>query len=138
MRGLLYALVVFTCLLAGITRAAEVEEKKPDEVPEGRGRCDDDLPVMTVAKENLISSKAEWDAFVKKNPLFVLGVGDSTCKMCCESEPVLNDLLGKIKDKSLMAYPVKDKKTKKIRRQEVQIARIDVSNKDFMEKLKSQ
>ena len=88
---------------------------------------------MSVARENLISSKAEWDAFTKKHPFFVLGVGDSACKRCCTSEPVLNDLLGKVKDKSLMSYPHKDKKTKRLTRKEIQIARLDVSNKEFMQ-----
>ena len=137
MRGLFCSIVVLTFLLAGITRAENDVEKKVDAEPQARPRCDDDLPVMTVAVENLISTKAEWDAFVKKHPLFVLGVGDSACKMCCESEPVLNDLLSKTKGKNLLSYPVKDKKSKKIKRNEIPIARIDVANKAFIEKLKS-
>ena len=35
-----------------------------------------------------------------------------------------------------MSYPHKDKKTKKLIRKEIPIARIDVSDKEFMDKLK--
>ena len=41
-----------------------------------------------------------------------------------------------MKGKNELSYPHKDKKTKKIIRKEIPIARIDTSNKDFMEKLK--
>ena len=100
-----------------------------------RSKCDPDLPVLSVGNENLISSKAEWEAFTKKHPFFVLGVGDSSCKLCCHSEPVLNDLLEKVKDKNLLSYPHKDKKTKKLTRKEIKIARIDVANKEFIGEL---
>lgn len=52
-----------------------------------------ELATLSVANENKIESKAEWDTFVKENPLFIVGGADSTCDKCCESEPLLYDLL---------------------------------------------
>ena len=66
----------------------------------------------------------------------MLGIGNSACKMCCNSEPVLSNLLEKLKGKNIMSYPYKDKKSKKIIRKEIPIARIDVKNKDFIEQLR--
>ena len=43
----------------------------------GRVECEDDLPTLSVAAENLINTKVEWDKFVKENPLFVVGATDS-------------------------------------------------------------
>ena len=50
----------------------------------GRVECDDDLPTLSIATENLINTKVEWDQFVKENPLFVVGASDSNCKHCCD------------------------------------------------------
>mmetsp|Transcript_25747 Transcript_25747/g.34409 ORF Transcript_25747/g.34409 Transcript_25747/m.34409 type:complete len:82 (-) Transcript_25747:1793-2038(-) len=51
----------------------------PDDVVYGKGaaRCEDDLPTLSFAKENLINTKAEWDEFTKKHPFFVVGAADS-------------------------------------------------------------
>ena len=46
-------------------------------------------------------------------------------------------MLEKVKDKNVMSFPYKDKKTKKLIRKEIKIARIDVSNKNLIEKLSS-
>ena len=57
----------------------------------GRGEpeCDEKLPTLSVAKENFIKTKAEWDRFVKENPLFVVSISDSKCSKCCRAEPIL-------------------------------------------------
>ena len=70
---------LFVAMMVGMLQARFQENITEDQKP----KCDPDLPTMTVASENLISSKQEWDAFLKKHPFFVLGVGDSTCKACC-------------------------------------------------------
>ena len=50
----------------------------------GRVECEEDLPTLSVATENLINTKAEWDQFVKDNPFFIVGAADSKCKLCCD------------------------------------------------------
>ena len=57
----------------------------------GRGHpeCDKSLPTLSVAKENLIETKAEWDIFLKENPLIVVSISDSKCIKCCRAEPIL-------------------------------------------------
>ena len=56
----------------------------------GYAPCDENLPTLKVAEENIIRSKAEYDAFAAKHPLFVVGAADSQCAACCDSEPILN------------------------------------------------
>ena len=101
---------------------------------EGWSNCDDKLPSLGVASENMINTKAEWDDFVKANPFFVLGATDSKCKQCCRSEPILNELNAML-ERRVLTYPEKDKKKKKIVRKEIKIARIDFANKTLMSNL---
>ena len=58
----------------------------------GNNNCDENLPQLSVGKENMINTKADWDAFAKANTFFVLGATGSTCEDCCTTEPILNDL----------------------------------------------
>ena len=94
----------------------------------GRGNpvCEDDLPTLSVGKENLIKTKVEWDRFVKENPFFVVSISDSKCPLCCRAEPLLRDIERAIKDKAIFSYPEKNVKKKKIVRKEIKIARIDL------------
>lgn len=39
--------------------------------------CREGLETLSVAGDNMIKSKADWDLWVKENPLFVLGGADS-------------------------------------------------------------
>ena len=66
-----------------------------------------------------------------------MGVADSSCKTCCDSEPLLNDILKKVKDKTVLSYPEKTtKKGKKvIIRKEIPLVRIDVANKELLTQL---
>ena len=75
------ALFALTLVLAEVTviQNSETEFQEASE-KEKRNKCDPDLPTLSVANDNLISSKAEWEAFTKKHTFFVLGVGDSSCK----------------------------------------------------------
>ena len=93
------------------------------------------LATLSMANDNLIGSKAEWDTFVKGNPLFVVGGADSTCERCCESEPLLHDLQQELQGKAKFSYPQKHKKQKKIVRKEIKVARVDLNNKDLTQKL---
>ena len=101
----------------------------------GLARCDDELATLDVAAENIIHNKAEWDQFVDKNNFFVVAAADSTCKSCCDSEPLLLQLEKAIKDKALFSYPEKHKKQKKIVRKEIKLARVDLANKELVEVL---
>ena len=76
----------------------------------GMAQCEDGLGTLSVARENLLQTKADWDAFVEKNPLFVVGAADSSCKACCDSEPLLRDLELMVKEKSVLSFPEKHKK----------------------------
>ena len=71
----------------------------------------------------------------KSNEFFILGVSDSTCKECCQSEQLLDDINNKLKDKASLSYPEKttNKKGKKvIIRKEIPIVRIDLANKELV------
>ena len=94
----------------------------------GRGNpvCDDNLPTLSVGKENLIKTKVEWDRFVKENPFFVVSISDSKCALCCRAEPLMESLERATKDKAIFSYPEKNVKKKKIVRKEIKIARIDM------------
>lgn len=80
-------------------------------------------------------TKDKWMSFIEKNPFFVLGVSDSSCEKCCESERLLGPLWEQFQEKKL-TYPKKDAKTKKIVRAEIPIIRIDTANKSDMESFK--
>lgn len=71
----------------------------------GNARCEDDLPTLTVSTDNLVQTKEEWDDFVSKNDFFIVGAADSSCVKCCDSEPLLRDLVNYIKDKAVFSYP---------------------------------
>ena len=93
--------------------------------------CQDEFPSLSVATENLINTKAEWDSWLRKHEFLVLGVSDSTCASCCESEPLLNDIYHKVKDKSVLSYPMKTTKKdgkKVIVRKEIPMVRVDTTN----------
>ena len=77
---------------ASLVASIETNDFEPVLYGKGAAKCDDELPTLSVASENLISTKAEWDAFTKAHPLFVVGAADSSCAACCDSEPLLNDL----------------------------------------------
>lgn len=113
--------------------------QEQDAVLYGKGfaACDDELPTLSVASDNLINTLAEWDKFVASNQFFVVGAADSTCSQCCDSEVLLQELSRSLKDKLLLSYPEKNTKKKKIVRKEIQIARIDLANRDLIEKLAS-
>ena len=76
----------------------------------GNAPCKEEWPTLSVAKENLINTKDEWDAFVKKNPFFVLSAADSKCARCCQAEPILLDLQIVLEGKENFAYPHKNVK----------------------------
>jgi hypothetical protein len=101
----------------------------------GAAKCEDDLPTLSVASDSIIRTKADWDDFVAKNEFFVVGGADSTCQTCCDSEPLLRDLLNTIKDKATFSYPEKNKKQKKVVRREIKLVRVDLNDKDLVEKL---
>ena len=114
------------------------QETEPVLYGKGFAPCDDELPTLSVASENIIQTKEEWDAFQAKNPFFVVGAADSTCEKCCDSEPLLLELQKVTKDKAIFSYPDVLKKKKKIVRKEIAVARIDLANKVLTEKLAAQ
>ena len=111
----------FSFLLSVVQLLALPASAKEETILVGPGQtdCEEDLPTLKVAEENIINTKQEWDAFVSKNQFFVVGAADSKCRQCCNSEPLLRDLQDAIKDKSIFSYPEKNKKQKKIVRKEI-------------------
>ena len=41
-----------------------------------------------------VSSMPHWVSLKKKNEIFVLGVSDSLCETCCQTEGILADFIG--------------------------------------------
>ena len=103
----------------------------------GRMVCEERLPALSVAKDTVLSSKTEFNEFIEKNPMIVMGLTDSTCAKCCETEPILEQILEKVKDKAILSYPEVNKKKKKIVRKEIKVARIDTSDDKFVEEMLS-
>ena len=99
--------------------------------------CEEGLTTLSVASDIILRSKQEWDDFLDKNPFFVLGLADSTCAKCCDSEPILNQLQNFVKDKAVMSYPEVNKKKKKVVRKEIKIVRIDTSDDAFLEQMRA-
>jgi len=104
-------------------------------IGKGNTKCEDELPTLSVAAENTVRSRADWDSYVEKYPLFVAAAADSKCSGCCDSEPLLRDLEVFVKDKAVFSYAEKNKKQKKIVRKEVKIVRVDLADKALVEKL---
>ena len=77
---------------------------------------------------------AEWRVFAEKHPLFILGVAESDCKKCCDSEKFLVKLLQKTESKEF-TYPVKDTKKKQLIRKEIPVTRFDIRDKQGVQKL---
>jgi len=121
------SLLPFLALASGAFEEAQTTVRRSDV-------CDPDLPNLTVAKENLIHA-SEWPQFVKKNPFFVLGLTDSSCVKCCESEPLLAYLKEKTASREF-TYPHKDPKKKKIIRKEIPIVRVDLGDRTQSEQIK--
>lgn len=113
--------IVILAQLSLVTLAAVDDPRVVEKAVFGKGYtyCEEDLPTLSVARENLINTKEEWDEFRSKNEFFVVAAADSSCAKCCDSEPLLNDLLSFIKDKAVFSYPEKNKKQKKIVRREI-------------------
>ena len=124
-----YLLAIFALLRAGF--ADDDDIPKHQLTINGVIACQDDLPTLSVAQENLVTSKQEWDLWLKNHEFLILGVSDSTCASCCESEPLLHDIHGKVKDKSVLSYPMKTTKKdgkKVIVRKEIPMLRVDAAN----------
>jgi len=68
------------------------------------------MTTLSAASDNIIRSKAAWDAFIEANPFVVIGGADSGCSTCCDSEPMLRDLAELIEGKAKFSYPEKHKK----------------------------
>lgn len=69
----------------------------------------------------------------EKYPFIILGVVDSTDPKGCEIEPLLEEVK-ELVDRKELTYPLKDKKNKKIIRKEIPIVRVDVNNREDLEK----
>ena len=103
----------------------------------GVQKCEEGLPTLSIASDTILRSKQEWDDFLDKNPFFVLGLTDSTCNKCCDTEPILNELQFLVKDKAVISYPEVNKKKKKIVRKEIKIVRIDTSDTVFLDEMRA-
>ena len=112
MRRVLKSVSIIAQYLALLGQEADAYQMTEQPVLFGNGynECVEDLPVLKVAEENIIRSKADYDAFAAKYPLFVIGAADSNCVQCCNSEPLLQKLQDAIKDKAVFSYPEKHKK----------------------------
>lgn len=55
-----------------------------------QNQCDPDLPNLFVGKTNLTDKTIA--KFKKDFPLYIVGMSDSECKLCCTTEPLLKAL----------------------------------------------
>lgn len=117
---------------------AEVQDTQADteaveEEPEKGPSCEG-YETFDVMGQGFLTA-TEWRAFSDKHPLFILGVSESGCKKCCDSEKLLAKLLEKTESKEF-TYPVKDTKKKQLIRKEIPVMRFDVKDKQGLEKLR--
>jgi hypothetical protein len=91
--------------------------------------CDPAYPTLSVASDKILLAR-EWKKFTKKTPFFILGVSDSTCKECCESEPMLRTLQEMSVNGTISwVEEGRKKKKKKEKVHQIPVVRIDVANK---------
>jgi hypothetical protein len=45
-------------------------------------------------------SDKSYESFKKQNQLFILGMSDSNCERCCQSEPLLKEALEEFKQEN--------------------------------------
>jgi hypothetical protein len=86
-----------------------------------------------VGKENLLTRES-IEKFMKKYPMFLLGVADSTQAEMCDTEPLLADMQQHF-ESGKFSYPVK--KNGKTDYKPMTVARIDGSDKKTLEKLRA-
>ena len=60
-------LLIAQFAIAVLTKDSETTEVKPVLYGNGQATCEDDLPTLSVASENIIRTKAQWDDFVANN-----------------------------------------------------------------------
>jgi hypothetical protein len=53
-------------------------------------QCDPALPNLAVSDLNLTDKN--YDLFKKQNPLFIVGMSDENCPLCCTTEVFLKSL----------------------------------------------
>ena len=88
-RGLLATVLVLSCCSLYVVEAKSKDSQQPVLYGKGNFACDEELPTLSVAAENIIHTKTEWDKFVENNNFFVVAAADSNCAACCDSEPLL-------------------------------------------------
>ena len=85
----LLLLLSLSCLLS----AALGKDQAPQASTE---LCRKDLPTLSIGDYNLTQNN--FMKFKKQNKLFVLGIADSQCRSCCQSEPMLQVVSKLFKD----------------------------------------
>ena len=54
--------------------------------------CRDDLPTLSFkGTQDSVLTLNQWDSMYKKRDILVIGVSDSECAKCCQSEGILQD-----------------------------------------------
>lgn len=88
--------------------------------------CDPSLPTLSVGDRTL--TDGDFLKFKRANKLFVMGIADSSCADCCQSEPLLKRVSGDFKDKVHIFA------TKKVAEIVIPVVRVDVAEKSsFLE-----
>ena len=78
-----YLLLIFIACLV-----LTVAGKKKDQAPQASTElCQASMPTLSIGDYNLTQNN--FMKFKKQNKLFVLGIADSQCRSCCQSEPML-------------------------------------------------
>jgi hypothetical protein len=60
-------LILAQFAIATLAKDSETAKEKPVLYGNGQAPCEDDLATLSVASENIIRSKAQWDDFVENN-----------------------------------------------------------------------
>ena len=81
--------LAFLALSCSLYVEAKTTDAQPVLYGKGNFECDEELPTLSVAADNIIHTKAEWDEFVENNNFFIVAAADSKCAACCDSEPLL-------------------------------------------------
>ena len=73
------AIVLNLALLLATSSVADIMEHELNEFGKSTSACEDGLPTLSIASENILNTMSEWNAFIKKYPLHVVGGADSSC-----------------------------------------------------------
>lgn len=81
-----------------VRKPPKIKSFEDSELEMKQRQCDPELPNFAVSDYNLTDKN--YNTFKKQNPLFIIGLSDSDCALCCTTERLLKNLQEEFKAKN--------------------------------------